>query len=220
MSYPNPLLKLLDASMQLDAAVANASAQVKRCADEVRDAAAEVEVSFRHATHRPSRCLRCDAPVAAHPGCGHILLSGLRHASKPWRGLHTQDLIKALEMFPGRYTCISVFADDLAVEAALDIEREAWTYGNYVVIPDCGVVRLVLGAPPCPTRRLLPVAVDAAIRRRGEGLVHEHGPVLGLLIRGQTNFIHAMEFDVATSQWRSYGGGLLRWMKQCLGVET
>lgn len=230
MSYPNPLTKLLDTMQQLDAAMAmlaHAQTEARRCSIAVSDAAAEVEVAFRHATPRLSQCLRCDQPVAAHPDCGHIPLVGLHHASKPWRGLRTEDLVKALEMFPGRYTAISVFADDLSVEAALDIEREAWTYGNYAVIPDCGVVRLVIGAEPCPTRRLLPVAIDAAIKLRGEGV--PHGPIFGLLagrhagpvfLAEGSNFIHAMEFDIATLQWRSYSGGLLRWMKQCLGAET
>lgn len=152
------------------------------------------------------------------------------------RGLTTEDLVRALELFGAKYQALDVFADDLDEGARKDVERGAVKVGNgsyrFRVFETHGVVRLErvpsvdLGsaATGALAGTTLGAAVSAAMGQKEDGLLG--GALLGLLIGGALGAgagsgtpptkVFALQFDVVSGQWLAYDGSMLRWLKQQL----
>jgi hypothetical protein len=163
--------------------------------------------------------------------------------------LTVNNLVAALDQFPA-YHAIDVFADDLSelrqpIAASASMRQLDAQGRNYSVthqgrsfkleiFPEQGVARLFRdGSSPTATGTatgflagsLVGAAIDAANKQKGAGLLG--GALLGLLVgaslgsaAGEARRVFALTYDPASSQWRAYDGGLLRWMKDQLAVNA
>lgn len=162
--------------------------------------------------------------------------------------LTLSNLVAALDEFP-RYHAIDVFADDLgelrqrplpASLRPLDVQGRSFLVSHQGrlfrldLFPEQGVARLSNSAVPSEVAGavggavaggLVGTAIDAAGKLKGVGLLG--GLVLGLLIGASlggaaedARRVFALAYDHAAGQWKAYDGGLLRWMKDQLAVNT
>lgn len=161
--------------------------------------------------------------------------------------LTLSNLVAALDEFP-RYHAIDVFADDLdelrqrplpASFQPLDVQGRSFLVFHQGrgfqldLFPEQGVARLSNGVVPpevagavggAVAGGLVGAAIDAAGKLKGVGLLG--GLVLGLLIgaslggAADARRVFALAYDRAAGQWKAYDGGLLRWMKDQLAVNT
>lgn len=159
--------------------------------------------------------------------------------------LTLNNLVAALEQFPAYYA-IDVFADDLGELQEHPLSESLYPLDpqgrNFLVakkstnfkleiFPEQGVARLSKnGIPPATAafrggiaNGLIGAAITAAGKQKA-GLLG--GVLLGLLVgarlggaAGDARRVFALAYDHASSEWRAYDGGLLRWMKDQLGLR-
>jgi hypothetical protein len=158
------------------------------------------------------------------------------------RKLDTDDLVRALERFNGRYHAVDIFANDLSDRAKEEPTKSRLVArgGNVflaTVFPDAGVVRFEKFNPAVAgsdaksgavAGAVLGAAVAAANNAKGADVLG--GALLGLLVGGLLGAaaegapqeaprrVFAMQFDPETDRWEAYDGSLqvLRWMKSRL----